>query len=135
MSRSKLDPTQISQLEHDEASKAKRVRMVNTEINMELNHADGDSVTSHPAKLAVSVTGVDSSDAGKEIIPPMDCSSLSAVAVHVQGAGSVVVEISPVDNGSFFVEASAEDLKNLVARRIRVKSVNAQGSVHLVGRS
>lgn len=135
MGRSKLDPAQITQMEHDEVSKAKRVRMVGTEISIELDHKDGDSVTVHPAKLIASVTGVEASDNDSEIIPALDCSSISKVKVHVDGSGTVKIMISPVDSGSLFIEASAADLNDLVARRIKVISVDVVGDVHLVGRS
>ena len=135
MKRSKLDPNQITQAEHDEQSNARRVKLVSTEFNVNLDHADGDSVTTHPAKLVVKVEGVEASDAGKEIIPAMYCSSLRKLDVRVNGSGSVEVLLSPEDKGDFFYKASKSDLDNLCARRVKVVSINAEGDVHLVGRS
>jgi hypothetical protein len=95
MKRTKRDPNQIQQMEHDESSNAKRVRLIDTEISMELDHQDGDSVTSHPAKLVVSVMNLTSEDNGDEIVPPIDCSSIREIEVHVEGSGSVEVMVSP----------------------------------------
>lgn len=134
MDRTKRDTNQIQQFEHDEASNAKRVKMVGTEMSIELDHADGDSVTSHPAKLSASALGVDASDNDKEIIPPLDCSSLRQISVRVDGSGSVQVMVSPTDSGDFFYELGMGE-HEICARRIKVISVDAIGDVHLCGRS
>lgn len=133
MARVKKDPTHITQIEHDEASGAKRVRLVDTEIAMELDHTDGDSVTSHPAKLVISVTGLSAEDNGDEIVPAIDCSSIREIEVHIEGSGSVSVLVSPVDQGSYFIPHTGSG--KVVARRIKIVSVDAVGSVHVVGRS
>lgn len=135
MKRSKLDPVQITQIEHDEDSKAKRVRIVQTEMAIELDHRDGDSVTSHPAKLAVSVRGVSEEDNGTDLVPAMDCSSIRGAKLFLDGSGEVEIMVSPVDSGDYFVEVLASQLVNLVARRIKIVSVDFVGDVHLVGRS
>lgn len=136
MSRSKLDPTQITQMEHDEKSKAKRVKMVGTEMSIELDHRDGDSVTAHPAKLSASSLGVEASDANEEIIPPLDCSSIRKLQVHVEGSGNVLVQVSLSDSEDSWLDlGQCLQPTEVCARRVRVKSVNAQGDVHLVGRS
>lgn len=134
MDRTKRDTNQIHQFEHDEASNAKRVKMVGTEMSIELDHADGDSVTAHPAKLSASVLGVELSDNDTVIIPPLDCSSIRCIEVHVVGTGDVKVQKSPVDSGDVWIDVP-DQLDNLCARRIRVISVNIEGDVHLVGRS
>lgn len=131
----KRDVNQIIKLEHDEANNAKRVKMVDTEISIELDHTDGDSVTCHPAKLTASVLGVDTDDNGQEIIPALDCSSIRKLNIKIDGSGTVRVLLSPADTGNYFYEASQADLDNLCARRVKVESVNAVGDVHLVGRS
>ena len=134
--RSKRDTTQIQQFEHDEAANAKRVKITDTELSIELNHADGDSVTTHPAKLIVSVTGVEVTDNGTEIIPPMDCSSLRQIKVDIDGTGDVEVWVSPTDSGPFFYSiGNASTITDICARRIKIKSVDAIGDVHFVGRS
>jgi len=132
----KLDVAQIQKREHDEAHSAKRVKITDTEMNMELSHADGDSVTSHPAKLSAMAFGCDAEDNGTIIIPPIDCSSLRVISVDVQGSGSVDVEVSLSDTeDSWRSLGQFDDFRDICARRIRVKSINADGNVHLCGRS
>jgi len=136
MDRSKRDNSQIAQFEHDEASNAKRVKIADTEISMELDHLDGDSVTSHPAKLTASVLGVSIVDNGTEIIPPLDCSSMRLLAVRIDGSGTITVQVSLSDSGDHWVDFSGETPGSvIVARRVRVKSIDCVGDVHLVGRS
>lgn len=130
----KKDPIHIARDEHDDVEKAKRVKIVGTTFNMELNHADGDSVTSHPHKLVVKIEGLDATDNGTEVMPPMDCSSLRKLSVRVDGSGSVKVLLSPEDSGNFFYEATMGEI-DICARRVKIESVNAVGDVHLVGRS
>lgn len=135
--RSKLDSTQIAQFTYDEVSEAVKVKLQDTEIAMELNAADGDNVTSHPAKLSASALGVASpADDGTEIIPPLDASSLSQVRVDIIGTGNIIVQASPVDAGNVWYVVGAQALiHNVCARRVRVMSTDAAGDVHLVGRS
>lgn len=137
MSISRRDAAQIAKFEHDEASNSKRVKITDTQINVELDHTDGDSITSHPAKLIASALGVVSpADDGSEIIPALDCSSLREVRVDINGAGTVDIQVSPEDSGSYFYSiGGAGSIIPICARRIKVISTNANGDVHLVGRS
>lgn len=132
----KKDPIRIARDEHDPVSKAKKVKLVSTEIAIELDHNDGDSVTSHPEKLVVKVEGVDAGDNASVIVPALDCSSLRQVRVDVDGSGSVKVMVSPEDSGSYFYELGAQgNILDVCARRIKIESVDAVGDVYLVGRS
>lgn len=136
MSQDRKDPTRILRDEHDSEVRAKKVKIVGTEMSIELNHADGDSVTTHPAKLVVKAEGVEKSDNDKEIIPALDCSSLSEVRVDVNGSGQIDILVSPEDSGDFFYKVGQKSQTIAIcARRIKVVSVNAIGDVHLVGRS
>jgi len=135
MERTKRDINQIQQFEHDEKSNAKRVKMVGTEISIELDHKDGDSVTSHPAKLSASILGIESSDSDKQILPVLDCSSIRTLKIHLDGEGAFQVLLSPSDEGDYFYEASSEDLLNLCAKRIKIFSKGVVGDIYLVGRS
>lgn len=135
MKRTQRDNNQIQQFEHDEKANAKRVKMVGTEMSIELDHKDGDSVTTHPAKLSASALGVDAEDNDKMVIPALDCSSIRTMKVIVVGEGNVKVMLSPTDDGDHFYEASVDDLNNLCARRIKVISIDLIGDVHIVGRS
>lgn len=134
--RSKLDPVQIQQLTYDEESNAIKVKLQGTTIELELNAQDGDSVTAHPAKLIASALGCEVSDHGNDVIPPLDCSSLNQIRVDVDGSGSIQILVSPVDTGNFFYAVGGGgELHTICARRIKVKSLDAIGNVHLVGRS
>lgn len=135
MTKTKRDANQISKYEHDEASNAKRVKITDTEFNMELNHADGDSVTAHPAKLSISVEGVGIADSGNIIVPPMDCSSLRKLRAVIDGTGDIEIEVSMSDTHNHWVTLGGAGEHEICARRFRVKSVDAQGDVHLAGRS
>lgn len=137
MGRSKRDVVHIQQYEHDELSNSKRVKITDTELSIELNHADGDSVTSHPAKLTASAIDVDASNNGQEVIPALECSSMRKISVIVNGTGSVKIMVSPVDSGSFFVELleTIGGVMDICARRVKIVSVDLVGDVHLVGRS
>lgn len=134
--RSKLDPSHIAQFAYDAVAEAVKVKLQDTEIAMELSHADGDSVTSHPAKLTASALGVASpANNGQDIIPALDCSSLKQVRVDINGTGAVVIQVSPNDSGSYFYSVGgAGSIIDICARRIKVVSTNAAGDVHLVGR-
>jgi len=133
----KMDVTHIWRRVFDALSDALKVKVVDTALAIELDHADGDSVESHPAKLIASSLGVASpADDSTEIIPPLDCSSLRELRVDIDGSGSVSILVSPVDSGSFFYSiGGAGSTLPVCARRVKVVSVNANGDVHLVGRS
>lgn len=136
MVRTKRDANQITRYEHDEKSNAKRVIFANTEISIELDHADGDSVTAHPAKLSVTAEGVDAEDDGKIIIPAIDCSSIKTINIAVNGSGTLAIEISLSDTHDHWITlGNSTGQYDLCARRIRVKSTNVLGDVHLAGRS
>lgn len=134
--RSKLDPTHIAQMTFDEASEAMKVKIQDAEMSIELSHQDGDSVAAHPAKLVVSVLGCEVADNGTDVLPALDCSSLREVRADVNGTGTIKIFVSPVDSGSFFYEVGGAGVMiPICARRIKIKSVDAVGDVHLVGRS
>lgn len=136
MVRSKYDPNHITQIVFDEESRANRVKLVDTQISIEVRAEDGDSITSHPVKLTISSLGCTSDDIGKEIVPPMDCSSLRELHASIEGTGQVLILASPMAIGDFFYEVgSANQIHKICAKRIKVKSIDAIGNVHLVGRS
>lgn len=134
--RSKLDQTHIAQLSFDEDSRAMKVKIMDTEMNMELSAEAGDSVTSQPAKFMASAMGCEIEDNGTDVIPAMPCSNLREVHVSIEGCGSVDVFVSPLDSGDFFYAVGHSDsIIKICARRIKVKAYNVIGNVHLVGRS
>ena len=134
--RSKLDPSQIIKQVYDAVSGTLKTSISSTDISMELDHLDGDSITSHPAKLVASVTGILVGDNGTVIIPAVDVSSLKQIHVHVNGLGSVSIEVSPEDSGSVFYAVGVEgSIVDICARRVRIISTDVVGDVYLVGRS
>lgn len=134
--RSKLDPTHITQLTFDENAEAVKVKIEATEMNMELNHEDGDSVTAHPHKLSASAIGCDEADDSQVIIPPQDCSSLKEIRLYVEGTGEARIMISPADSGECWIDAGRDgETHQILARRVKVVSTDVRGNVHLVGRS
>jgi hypothetical protein len=134
--RSKRDPNHISQLVYDEEANANRVKLADTEIAMELSADDGDSIESQPAKLIASAIGCAAEDNNTDVIPALDCKNLREVHVSVNGSGSVQILVSPNDSGDFFYAVGAKDvIHKICARRIKVRSVDVIGDVHLVGRS
>lgn len=135
MDRSKLDPNHITQLVFDEGASSYRVKLQDTEINLQLNK-NKDHITTHPAQLFVSAIGCDLSNDGKDVIPSMDCSSLKQVRVDIEGTGRISILASPVDKGDFYYHVGGEGIiHNICARRIKVVSQEAVGNVHLVGKS
>ena len=149
MMRTKRDVSQIQKFEHDENSNAKRVKLIDTEMGIELSHLDGDSVTVHPEKLSVSSLGVKQED--KEIVPEIKCSSLKRIKLYVQTVSGlrdcdIALEVSPIDSGDVWynlctVSGQSEESQvlDICARRLRIvkraERGNAELNVHLVGQS
>lgn len=134
--RSKLDPTHITQMTYDENSEAVKVKIQDAEMSIELSANDGDSVTSHPVKLVASAMGCDITDNNMDVIPALDCSSLKEVRIDIEGTGTAQILASPVDSGDFFYVVGPQAVTHRIcARRIKVKSLDVVGNVHLVGRS
>jgi len=147
MSNVKRDLVQIHRAEHDPISNARRVKLIDTEISIELNHLDGDSVISHHDQLVVSSVGVIPEDL--EVIPAMSCSSLKRVQLFIELVSglkdcTLIIQISPVDNGDIWFDVSSltgaekfSDIIDICARRIRVNQSQANSTyelnVHLVG--
>lgn len=121
--------------ENDQAIKT--VPSENTSFEVELSHADGDSVITHPNSLLVS-------DATE-----VSCVGIKSVALYVEAgaAATAKIQISPVDSGNVWIDLASgsvnSDLVNLsissvltvCARRIRVATVSGTPVFHLVGQS
>jgi len=133
----KLDAVQIWKKVYDAIADAVKVKIVSTNLAIELDHTDGDSVESHPAKLVAASMGVTApTDNGTDIIPALDCSSLREVRVDINGTGNLDIMVSPSDSGSYFYSVGgAGSIIPICARRIKVVSITVNGDVYLVGRS
>jgi peptide deformylase len=146
----KLDSLQMQRNVYDADSKATRVKMVSTEMSIELNHNDGDSVTSHHPTLVVNAINVSDSDI--EVIPEQSCLSMKKYSLYIDykneaRSGCIKVLVSPMAQGDFFVESAKIDFtsesknaiiidaKDLLAQRIKVVSDSISGmnfDLHLV---
>lgn len=137
MVRSKLDPTHIAQLTYDENSEAMKVKMTDSEMSIELDANDGDSVRTEPTKLTASAIDCTVADNGTDVIPALDCQNMREVHVSVDGSGEAQIYVSPNDSGNFFyyIGNNLGGVHQICARRIKVVSVDVVGNVHLVGRS
>lgn len=135
--RSKLDPSQIVQAAYDTNLGAIKTSMVGTEVEIDLSHMSGDSMTAHPVRDAISAEGIVAPGAnGTVIIASQDCSSLSSIHVYVNGTGTATVEVSPSDfDNVWYTLGSSGSILPVCARRVRVKSVNVNGAAYLVGKS
>ena len=142
--RSKLDPHQIMQCEHDEASMAKRVKITDTEMSMELNADDGDSVQSQPREFSNTVI----------LNEEFDISGYKNMKVYCKSMADGVkpdlkLEISPLasgdawmDMGTILVPSPANgDLvasstqSDLIAKRARITcSGSPSVEIYVLGR-
>jgi hypothetical protein len=106
MSRSKVDPVHIQQYVYDEELEAYRVHILPTEIQMELNAEDGDSVICKHDSIVVDQTAIQS------------CVGMKTVCLY--GAGTV--SISPDDTGSVFYDLALTALVpvSICARRVKI---------------
>lgn len=123
---SKLDQRQIVQREHDENHNAKRVKMVETELSMELNAADGDSVLVFKHQVET-----------QELDSPINCSGLSVATLYVK-SGSAHIEVSPKESGDEFypinnVASMAQHEIN--AKRVKIIADSPGTEAHLIVRS
>jgi len=130
MSRTKRDISHINQFEHDQATNSKRVNIIDTEIAIELDHKDGDSVYSIPKQASSSTFGEE-----------LDASELREVAVYLS-SGHVRLEVSPdgeawFDAGSITASTDGAILeKSITASKVRIVSDDeASSTAYLVGRS
>lgn len=99
MSRTKLDPNQIAQYEHDEVACAKKVTMVNTEMAMELSADDGDSVQIQSRTYSMTLTP------GEEY----NISNVSKMRLYCKTTGAdpsvSEAQISPTSDSDFWINS------------------------------
>lgn len=123
MNRSKLDPNQIMQYEHDDSTHAKKVTVVDADIAMELSADDGDSVQTQGRMFEYT-------PASEQEIDITACKQ-----IKVYGTGSIITEISPDASGDTWITIdSSTDMSpilDVLARRARVTS---SGTIKVLGR-
>ncbi|PCI45886.1 MAG: hypothetical protein COB41_00410 [Proteobacteria bacterium] len=97
--KSKKDPNQIAQHEHDESSGSKKVKIIDTDLSIELDADDGDSVQTQARCMSIEL------EEGMEL----DISSYSKIKLYIQSktseTGSITVQISPEKEGNFWMNS------------------------------
>lgn len=142
MSRSKKDPNQIAQYEHNDDLNAKRVEIVSADMSMELDADDGDSVQTQGRVFEYADVQNDT---------PVPCTPCREVKVYVktntQGATNTIdLHVSGNDTGGSFeqigtVQASSTDgevvsipMHSILAKRMKVTGADANVEITILGR-
>jgi len=120
----RLDLRHMAQHEHDHVSGAKKVKIVSTDMSIELDAADGDSVISHRLHIKTSIKGQE-----------LDAKGLSELTLYVS-SGLLDVYVSPADSGNEWY-ALAQGISTLSSYSINASRVRMDGAGegHIVGRS
>jgi len=149
---SKLSMHQIAQAAFDEASSSIKTSLQNVEISIELDHADGDSVTAYPVSTQSEITLAAAQNQDAIAIAPESIAGCRVISLFASNAGSsttLAIEVSPSDAGDLWVEigdlvaATGDTFINPslpACRRARVKFKTAFAgdgiiSIYLNGRS
>lgn len=140
----KLNAGIIANYKYDESANADRVTVVNTDISIELDEADGDSVAVRSLISENSLTAVDNTYASA-IIAAVDAPGYSTLDLFVKTATTIVgpqvltVQISPTTAGDVWIDTAltvtpsttagvvvkGTALTNVVAQRIRLNTAAA----------
>lgn len=112
MARTKMDPVHIQQCVFDEDTESNKVKLVGTEIEIELSADDGDSVISRPMSVSFSTKDI-----------PMKCDGMKSVCVYIK-EGTITVRVSPEDQGEFWIDLitaeQTSSIAGICARRIQM---------------
>lgn len=142
MARSKKDPNQIIQYEHNDDLNAKRVEIVSAEMSMELDADDGDSVQTQ-GRVFEYANMADNT--------PVPCTACREVKMYVKSTqagatGDVVLSVSADDTGDAFEIVTtltpsatdgavvSSDVKTVLAKRMKVTGVDGDVEVKVLGR-
>lgn len=105
---SKLSPHQIAQQAFDEPSSSLKVSLQNTEVAIELDAADGDSVITIPTSFQEEVVVNTAQSIDTIAIPAQDVTGCRVISLFASNTGSsctLAVDISPSATDDFWVEA------------------------------
>lgn len=80
-----------------------------TEFSIELNHQDGDSVSSMAKTMTISISN-----------SPVDCSDMRRCMVYKQAEVIVEVMVSPIEDGDVFFPLVVDKVTELCAKRIKM---------------
>lgn len=113
----KLDPQYIARCEHDEASESKRVKIVDTELSIELDADDGDSVQTQGRLIDYNLTS-------GEVADISICRE-----IKVYSSGEFTVEYSPKTEGedswiSMGQSTNETAIIPILAKRVKVTSAS-----------
>ena len=148
----KLSPHQIAQAAFDEASSSIKTSLQNVEISIELDHADGDSVTAYPVSTQSEITLAAAQNQDAIAIAPESIAGCRVISLFASNAGSsttLAIDVSPSDTGDLWVEIgelvaatgntyASPSLPAARRARVRFKTVFAGDgiiSIYLNGRS
>lgn len=143
---SQLDPNQITQRGYDESNDAHRVIVSGaTDFSIELDHEDGDSVSSFAGQLdPQSDDLLSTASPDDEIIAPFSIVGIDKVILYSQAltgvsvAGEAKLQISPLDTGNVWLDSglslvssgtagnwTVSSVTDVLARRARLVAVTA----------
>jgi len=125
----KLDANQVLKASFDEASQSlKTIPASATTFEMELSHADGDSIVSHPSSVSASGLARSNANTGS-VVAEFDISTIKSISIYTKtlttivGAQVLTLQISPVASGDFWVSTSITITPDLVANVTKVSSI------------
>lgn len=96
---SKLDPNQIVKKEHDEETGSKKVKIVSTEMSIELNADDGDSVQTQARCISIELSENEEYDISAYSKATLYCKKES------ESMTTVTLDISPQEDGDFYMDS------------------------------
>lgn len=131
----RLDPNQVIKREHDEAASAKRVKIVQTQMEISTDEAE-DTIAVRPISFRQEV----------EVGDIVDISKHKETFVYLESTGAstgtLTIQVSPDDAGGFFVASgstlatgsSAVVSVTTKGLRLRISGTTPNGRLIVVGR-
>lgn len=97
--KTRFDPNQIIQFEHDEETHAKRVKIVGTQIQVALSADDGDSVLTVPKSVIMS----------PKVNEEFDLVNVGTLQIYLKCMAenlspNLILQINPLDEGDCWVD-------------------------------
>ena len=128
MASSKLDAGQILKHAFDDANGAlKTIPAEATTFQIELDHADGDSVLTYDGQVSSQALSVDNT-VSSVVIAEFDVSIIKNVQIFtkttatITGPQLLTLQISPLDTGDFWVNTSATTTPSTTLNNTTVSS-------------
>lgn len=128
MASSRLDPGQVLKNAFDDASGAlKTIPASATTFEMELDHADGDSVLTYDGQVSAQALTVNNT-VSSVVIAEFDVSIIKNVQIFtkttatITGPQLLTLQISPIDSGDFWVNTSVTTTPSTTLNNTSVSS-------------